>query len=317
MTNTGNFKRKKKAKATKKKSVETKPVVSKPKLKVVEEDIDFEGLCNEGEDFFVPSEENDRRISAQSYIPMHEELLPVLTPLGLPCGRIIHAAGDSDTGKTTFAVDSIVQTQSLGGLPLYGLTEIKFDIHRAVLMGMDRKRAAFYKPETLEKLMELGIERIKKFRVKYPSRPILWIWDSISATPSDYEMDDTKTNHNMKTANAISGELRRRKHFMDVEQVCFLMINRIYTKQTTSPWEKQTSTYGGKGPKGFASIQLEFKRLKGLSVKRKIDGKDKSIPLGMIAEIENTKNHLAEPFHKVQVKIDKYGFVIGDRKPKL
>ena len=251
------------------------------------------------------------------YIPVHDELKPILTEKGMPCGHIIHAAGESDTGKTSFSVDQIIQTQKIGGFSLYGLTEIKFDIERAVIMGMDRNKAVFYKPPTLEALFELGEDRIKRFRDKHPTKPILWIWDSISATPSEYEMDDTKTNHNMKTAGAISGMLRRKRHFIDREQVCFLMINRVYTKQTTSPWEKQTSTYGGKAPKGFSSIQLEFKRLKGLKVKKKIDGKDVSIPIGMEALIENTKNHLSEPFHKVQIKIDKYGFVTGDRKLKL
>ena len=130
-------------------------------------------------------------------------------------------------------------------------------------------------------------------------------------------MDDTKTNHNMKTAGAISGMLRRKRHFLDQEQVCFLMINRIYMKQTTTPWEKKTTTYGGKAPKGFSSIQLEFARLKGLKMKKKIDGRDVSVPLGMESQIENTKNHLYEPFHKVNIRIDKYGFVVGGRKPSL
>lgn len=312
MTNTGSFSRKK-TKSTKKK-IEKKVDTE---LKLVDDEIDFEGLCDSAEGFFVPSVDNDGLISAKSYLPVHEELLPVLTPKGLPCGHVIHAAGDSDTGKTTFAVDQIVQIQKVGGLPLYGLTEIKFDMERAVLMGMDRSKAVFYKPPSLEKLFDLGVERIKKFRVKYPSRPILWIWDSISATPSEYELDESTANHNMKTANAISGALRRNRHFIDREQVCFLMINRVYTKQTKSPWEKQTSTYGGKGPKGFASIQLEFKRMKSLKAKRTIDGKQVSVPLGIETEIENTKNHLYEPFHKVQIKVDKYGFVVGGRNPKL
>ena len=144
-----------------------------------------------------------------------------------------------------------------------------------------------------------------------------WIWDSISATPSEYELDDATVNHNMKTAGAISGMLRRKRHFMDVEQVCFLMINRVYTKQTKSPWEKQTTTYGGKAPKGFASIQLEFTKLKALKIKRKVEGKEVSIPIGIETQIENTKNHLSSPFEKVQIKIDKCGFVTDGRKLTL
>jgi len=221
------------------------------------------------------------------------------------------------THNTTLVVDVMCRVQEMGGLALYGLTEIKFDIDRAKLMGFNRDKAVFYKPPSLEKLFELGIKRIEKFRVKYPSRPIVWVWDSISATPSEYELDDETKNHNMKTANAITGCIRRSRHFIDREQVCFLMINRVYTKQTKSPWEKQTATYGGKAPKGFSSIELQFARTKSLSLKRKIEGKDKKIPLGIQTKIENTKNHLYEPFHSVEVKIDKYGFVVGGRKPTL
>lgn len=310
MTSTASFKKKTTSKKT---SIKKKYVDNSE----VDLDIDFQGLCDGADEFFIPSEENEGLISAKSYIPCHEEFKSILTPKGLPCGHIIHAAGESDTGKTTFSVDSIVQVQKIGGLSLYGLTEVKFDIQRATLIGMDRNKTIFYKPPSLEKLFELGEEKIKKFRVKYPSRPVLWIWDSISATPSEYELDDTTVNHNMKTAGAISGMLRRKRHFIDKEQVCFLMINRVYTKQTKSPWEKSTTTYGGKAPKGFSSIQLEFKRLKTLKIKRKIEGKEVSVPIGMEAEIENTKNHLGEPFSKVQIKIDKYGFLVDGRKPKL
>jgi RecA/RadA recombinase len=276
--------------------------------------IDFSDFADQALGLFVPTVENEALISARTYIPMASEFSSILTPKGLPCGHVSHMAGDSDTGKTTFAVYSAIQTQSIGGFVLYGLTEIKFDLNRAMAMGLDREKIVFYKPGTLEKLFEKGKEAITKFRAKHPDKPVLWIWDSISATPSEYEMDDKTANHNMKAANAISGELRRIRAFLDTEEVHLMMINRIYQKQTKTSFEKQTSTYGGKAPKGFSTIQLEFSQIKKLIVKRKIDGDDVSLKVGMISKIENTKNHLAKPFGSIELPIDKVGFVLGERK---
>lgn len=230
-------------------------------------------------------------------------------------GDSLYLLGDfTVTHNTTFAVQSIIQTQIASGFVLYGLTEIKFDLERAIDMGMDRNRVVFYKPESLEKYFEYGKAAIIKFRKKHPTTPILWVWDSISATPSEYELDDKSVNHNMKAANAISGELRRIRSFLDKNQVHLMMINRVYQKQTLTKFEKQTATYGGKAPKGFASLQLEFSQIRKLIVKRKVDGKDVSMRVGVVSKIENTKNHLSKPFQATEIGIDKMGFVLDGRK---
>lgn len=274
-------------------------------------EIDFTKMIEDSEGFFVPTEAAFK--TAKSYIKMNDELNPVLTDRGLPCGHIIHAAGESDTGKSTFACEVMKNTQSDGGMALYALTELKFDMERAVGMGVDRDKVVFYKPRSLEIMFEKGFEFIRKVRKEHPEKPIAWIWDSISATPSDYELDDATTNHNMKAANAISGALRRHRFDIDELNVCFVMINRVYTKQTSTPWEKKTDTYGGKAPKGFASIQLEFSRLKTLKVER---DKTKHV-IGIKTQIESTKNHLNRPFQRVEINIDRLGFAFDDRKLEL
>jgi recombination protein RecA len=271
--------------------------------------IDFGEICEEFGDVFVPTVENNDRITAKTFIPMVKEFQPVLMKEGLPCGHIIHVAGDSDTGKTTFVTEVVVQTQKAGGIALYSLTEVKYDLARAIDMGLDRNRLLITKPRSIEYLFENGKKVILKIREKYPDVPLVWVWDSISATPSEHELDDGSKDHNMKAANAIAGQLRRIRNFLDVNDVAFLMVNRIYEKQLTGGYGKKTTTYGGKSPKGMASIQIEFAKIKTNVVQRK----GEKHKCGITTRIENTKHHLGVPFKTVDVMIDKKGFVI-DRK---
>ncbi len=326
------------AKAKKKSKQASTTTKRKFKPKVVtpptEDDFDFSSLLDDeivkvpqagkppkkvtlkiSEEFFTCEEENEDRITARIYIDLPEEFKDVVTPHGLPCGHVIHTIGESDTGKTTFALECVKRTQHAGGLALYANTERKFDMTRAVTMGVDRRNMIMYKPGYIEDLFDKGKIVIKRFRDKFPDRPAIWIWDSVSATPSLHEYLD-KAQHNMKNANAISGELRRARGFFDDYDVCFLIVNRVYEKQTTMPGEKKTKSYGGKSPKGLASIELEFSRKKRLVNKRVIDGKEIKLRLGIEAQIDNTKNHLAPPFNSALFNIDRYGFVLGGRKVK-
>lgn len=261
-----------------------------------------------------------------AYIPMPKALCEVMDLDGLPCGQIIQTVGDSDTGKTTFCNHALIECQKAGGIAVLIDTEHKYDIKRAVAMGLNRDRLVWKKARTIEEAFTVLIRTLKIIRDRAPKALVVVVWDSIGGTPclrevegtgADGEDEDEKnqsSEYAPAAAKAIKGGLRKTRYFIQEMNAAFLMINQFYTRTDLSgpaaKFAKKKKAYGGEGPKYFSSVVLEFTRIGTLSHERK----GKKIKFGIESQVECVKNHLGQPFRVVEVEIDKYGVVGADRR---
>ena len=70
----------------------------------------------------------------QEWIPLSQAFQDVTSIPGIPMGHIVLLRGHSDTGKTTALLETAVSAQKRGILPVFIITEMKWNWENAQLM---------------------------------------------------------------------------------------------------------------------------------------------------------------------------------------
>ena len=73
----------------------------------------------------------------QEWIPLSQAFSDVTSVPGIPMGHIVLLRGHSDTGKTTAMIEAAVSAQNNGVLPVFIITEMKWNWEHAIQMGLD------------------------------------------------------------------------------------------------------------------------------------------------------------------------------------
>ncbi len=73
----------------------------------------------------------------QQWIPLSPAFQEVTSIPGIPMGHIVMLRGHSDTGKTTAMIEAAVSAQTNGILPVFIITEMKWNWEHAVQMGLE------------------------------------------------------------------------------------------------------------------------------------------------------------------------------------
>ena len=75
------------------------------------------------------------KFKKQRWLPFSSALRDALSIPGVPLGHVFVARGGSDTGKTTLLIEAAVEAQKQGILPVFIITEMKWDFAHAQKMG--------------------------------------------------------------------------------------------------------------------------------------------------------------------------------------
>ena len=75
------------------------------------------------------------KFKKQRWLPFSPALRDALSIPGVPLGHVFVARGGSDTGKTTLLIEAAVEAQKQGILPVFIITEMKWDFAHAQKMG--------------------------------------------------------------------------------------------------------------------------------------------------------------------------------------
>ena len=76
----------------------------------------------------------------QKWIPLSSAFQETTSVPGIPMGHIVLLRGHSDTGKTTAMIEAAVSAQKMGVLPVFIVTEMKWNWEHATQMGLEVKR---------------------------------------------------------------------------------------------------------------------------------------------------------------------------------
>ena len=160
------------------------------------------------------------KFKEQQWIPLSQAFQDVTSIPGIPMGHIVLLRGHSDTGKTTAMIEAAVAAQNTGVLPVFIITEMKWDWGHAVQMGLDINitkdengeitdydgNFIYVDRETINSIEDVSsfildlMDEQKKGNLPYD---LLFLWDSIGSVPCEMSLKSNK-NNNEWNAGAMS-----------------------------------------------------------------------------------------------------------------
>ena len=196
----------------------------------------------------------------QEWIPLSSAFQDVTSIPGIPTGHIVLLRGHSDTGKTTALLEAAVSAQRRSILPVFIITEMKWNWEHAKQMGLqvdevvDKETGEIvnYEGEFIYADRETihSIEDVAKFILdlmdeqKRGNLPydLLFLWDSIGSVPCEMSIKSNK-NNNEWNAGAMSTQFgnnvnqrivmsRKESSPYTNTLVC---INKVWTLKAESP----------------------------------------------------------------------------------
>ena len=156
----------------------------------------------------------------QKWIPLSKAFQDCLSIPGVPQGHITLLRGHSDTGKTTALLEAAVSAQKMGVLPVFIVTEMKWNWEHAKQMGLQYEEVAdeegvvkdykgfflYIDRERLNTIEDVGafiadlLDEQKNGKLPYD---LLFLWDSVGSIPCEMSVNSNK-NNNEWNAGAMS-----------------------------------------------------------------------------------------------------------------
>ena len=251
-------------------------------------------------------------------------------------GHIVLLRGHSDTGKTTAMIEAAVSAQKRKILPVFIITEMKWNWEHATQMGMDVKEVK--DPETGEVLNYEGnfiyvdresinsiedvagfildlIDEQKKGNLPYD---LLFLWDSIGSVPCEMSLKSNK-NNNEWNAGAMSTQFgnnvnqkitlsRKESSTFTNTLVC---INKVWTLKAESPMGKpKLMNKGGYAMWFDSTFVVTFGNIMSAGTSKIKAIKDgKQVEFAKRVNIQIDKNHINGVTTRGKIVMTPHGFI--------
>ena len=281
------------------------------------------------------------KFKPQKWIPLSKAFQDVLSIPGIPMGHITLLRGHSDTGKTTAMLEAAVAAQKMGVLPVFIITEMKWNWEHAQQMGFEMEPVV--DKETGEVIDYKGffvyvdrgslntIEDVAAFiadllneqaKGKLPF-DLCFLWDSVGSVPCRLSVESNK-NNNEWNAGAMSqqfGNFINQKIILSRKENqpytnTFIAVNKVWVAKPNSPMEQPKMKNKGGDTMFFdSSFVITFGNISnsGTSkIKATKDGKD--VEFAKRTKISADKNHVTGVQTKGTVVMTVHGFIEDDKK---
>lgn len=253
---------------------------------------------------------NLSELSEKDFITMPSWWKEITGVPGLPFGKLVMLAGDSDSGKTSLAITAMkaAQTQDVG--VIYVETEGKTSKSDLVSWGVDVNGIILVQSGIAEEAFELLFAAWDGFKKKYPGAPLLVVFDSIGNVVSQRDSEISLTEQSSQPGGkgkinrlALNKMVAKR----DEDNAAILVLNYCYDNMG-APGKTNA---GGKALNFFSSLTFQSSR-KGW-YEQQVKGR--KVRSGAIVIWKLYKNHLnrsGQNLKEVELKITSDGFeVVG------
>lgn len=223
---------------------------------------------------------------------------------GIPGARITEIFGDTASAKSYWGANVIRGTQVLGGIPVYLDCENALNnefvvrtshINLSEVIKFDPSKGA----DCLENCFSIIYNVIRGIREKEgPDRPIVFVYDSLSASPARKELeetnrsldeDDVKEQPGLR-ARICSKEFRKLGSLLEKTNATLLVLNQVRMKIGVMYGDPTISGGGGESLKFYATTRIRT------FAQKKIENKKLKIAMGVNLKVKNTKNRCYTPF---------------------
>jgi len=208
---------------------------------------------------------------------------------GYPKGRIIEIYGPESSGKTTFALHAIAETQKMGGRAAFIDAEHALDPSYAKALGVDINELLLSQPDTGEQALEICEALVRSEAVS------IIVIDSVAALVPKAEIDgEMGDSHVGLQARLMSQALRKLSGTINKTNTIAIFINQLREKVGVMFGNPETTT-GGRALKFYSSIRLDVRRSEQLKIGENIIGNKTTVKV--------VKNKVAPPFKSASVDI--------------
>jgi hypothetical protein len=281
------------------------------------------------------------KFKPQRWIQLSKAFQDVISLPGIPMGHITLLRGHSDTGKTTAMLEAAVAAQKMGVLPVFIVTEMKWNWEHAVQMGFEMEpivdeatgEITDYKGffiyvdrgslNTIEDVAAFIADLLNEQAQGKLPFDLLFLWDSVGSVPCRLSIESNK-NNNEWNAGAMSqqfGNFINQKIILSRKENqpytnTFVAVNKVWVAKPNSPMEMPKMKNKGGDTMFFdSSLVVTFGNVtnSGTSkIKATKDGKD--VEFAKRTKISVDKNHVTGVQTKGTTVMTVHGFIADDKK---
>jgi hypothetical protein len=277
----------------------------------------------------------------QRWIPLSQAFQETLQIPGIPVGHITLLRGHSDTGKTTALLEAAVSAQKMGILPIFIITEMKWDWSHAKEMGFEYEEVAdsntgevidykgFFlyidreKLECIEDVSAFIADILDEQKRGTLPHDICFFWDSVGSIPCRMSVEKS-TNNNEWNAGAMSQQFG---NFINQRIVLsrkasqpytntFVAINKVWVAKPDSPMGQPTLNNKGGNTMYFdSSLVVTFGNIARAGTNKiKATKNGKEVEFAKRTRISCDKNHVTGVTAVNKVIMTVHGFIKDDKK---
>lgn len=202
---------------------------------------------------------NLSQLTEKDFIIMPKWWLEATGCIGLPFGKMVMLAGDSDSGKTTAAIEAMKAAQAQDVGVIYVETEGKTTETDLRAAGVDPSNILLVQSSIAEQAFHLMFAAWDTFKTSYPDSKLLVVFDSIGNVVSrrDSEIDLTEQDSKPGGKGKINRlAINKMVSKRDEDGAAVLILNYNYDN-IGSPGKTNA---GGKAVNLFSSLTFQTSR---------------------------------------------------------
>jgi len=277
----------------------------------------------------------------QEWIPLSDAYQEITSVPGIPMGHIVLLRGHSDTGKTTALLEAAVSAQKRKVLPVFIITEMKWNWEHAIQMGLEVNEVVdketgeivdytgnfiYVDRETIHSIEDVSgfildlIDEQKNGNLPYD---LLFLWDSIGSVPCEMSIKSNKNNNEWNAGamstqfgNSVNQRITLSRKESSAYTNTLVCINKVWTAKAESPMGKPKLMNKG----GFAmwfdsTFVVTFGNIMnaGTSKIKAIKG-GKQVEFAKRVNVQIDKNHINGMTTRGKLVMTPHGFILDNDK---
>jgi len=281
------------------------------------------------------------KFKEQEWIPLSEAYQEITSVPGIPMGHIVLLRGHSDTGKTTALLEAAVSAQKRKVLPVFIITEMKWNWEHAIQMGLEVDEVidedtgeildytgnfVYVDRETINSIEDVSgfildlIDEQKKGNLPYD---LLFLWDSIGSVPCEMSIKSNKNNNEWNAGamstqfgNSVNQRIVLSRKESSPYTNTLVAINKVWTLKAESPMGKpKLMNKGGYAMWFDSTFVVTFGNVMSAGTSKIKAIKDgKQVEFAKRVNLQVDKNHINGVTTRGKIVMTPHGFILDNDK---